>query len=260
MQDKIRRIIEEYTAEYPHRIKTGARWGKPLTAFASAGDPGFLRLKEVVSPTHALPTDLLEDARSVIAYFLPFAPEINKSNIPGREASRLWAETYVKTNQLIRDLNLHLQAFLAGKGYGCALIPATHNFDKERLISDWSHRHAAFIAGLGGFGLNNMLITSRGCCGRVGTLVTNLPLPPSVKEDGEYCLARHDGSCGMCVERCVNGSLEAGSFDRFKCYEMCRYNDSLYPDLGVVDVCGKCLVGVPCSTRNPVAPGAKRKQ
>lgn len=34
-------------------------------------------------------------------------------------------------------------------------------------MSEWSHRHAAYIAGLGIFGINNMLITNKGCVGRI---------------------------------------------------------------------------------------------
>ena len=41
------------------------------------------------------------------------------------------------------------------------------------------------------------------------------------------------------------------SFNRHKCYEMCLDNDRFHSELGLVDVCGKCLVNVPCSTKNP---------
>ena len=252
MQGRIISLIQEYVQGYPELKRTSPRWRAPLVGFAAARDPDFFRLKEAVSPTHALPEDLLAGARSVIAYFLPFVPEISRSNIPGREASRLWVETYVETNRLIGDINRHLQAYLAGEGYDSALVPATHNFDEAKLISDWSHRHVAVIAGLGGFGHNNMLITDHGCCGRVGSLVTNLEIPPSPREGREYCLARYDGSCRKCVGRCVNEALLDHSFDRWKCYEMCRHNEGLFPDLGVADVCGKCLVGLPCSATNPV--------
>ncbi len=252
MQEEIKSLIWEFVQKYPDLKKTKARWKEPLVAYASAEDPLFLKLKEVVSPSHALPEDLLEDARSVITYFLPFDEAINESNISGRDVSRLWAETYIETNQLILDLNHHLSAALAEGGYASAIIPATHNFDEKKLISDWSHRHAAYIAGLGNFGVNNMLITEKGCCGRVGSLLTNLPLQPTARGEKEYCLARHDGSCNLCVEQCVNDALFPDSYDRWKCYEMCLHNDRLFPDMGTADVCGKCLVGVPCSTRDPV--------
>lgn len=55
------------------------------------------------------------------------------------------------------------------------------------------------------------------------------------------------------VDKCVNNALKIDSFDRHKCYEMCLINDKFHSDLGLVDVCGKCLVGVPCSTKNPTS-------
>ena len=52
----------------------------------------------------------------------------------------------------------------------------------KNLISDWSHRHVAVIAGLGKFGLNNMLITDNGCCGRVGSFITDLKIEPTKRK------------------------------------------------------------------------------
>lgn len=252
--------ICRYAREYPDLQKTTARWEEPVIAFAAAGDPRFLRLKEVISPTHALPADLLEDAKSVITYFLPFAKTITRSNIAGREASKLWAVTYIETNQLILDVNRHVSQELAQRGYATAIIPATHNFDEKKLISDWSHRHVARIAGLGNFGLNNMLITEKGCSGRVGSMVTNVELKPGQEEARETCLFKYNGSCKKCVERCINAALFVDHYDRWKCYEMCLHNDRIYPDIGVADVCGKCLVGVPCSSTDPVKKSLGRDQ
>jgi hypothetical protein len=55
---------------------------------------------------------------------------------------------------------------LEDRNYRVTTTPATHNFDAKRLISNWSHRHAGYIAGSGKFGLNNMITTERGCCGK----------------------------------------------------------------------------------------------
>jgi epoxyqueuosine reductase QueG len=252
MEKKIAAWIRQYVKRYPTIKEITARWKEPLIAYADAGDPRFLRLKEIISPSHALPADLLGDAKSVITYFLPFDENITRGNIADREASKEWAVTYIETNQLILDLNRHISRELAQLGYETAIIPATHNFDEKKLISDWSHRHVAQIAGLGNFGLNNMLITEKGCSGRIGSMVTNLALEPGLGGDREYCLFKYNGSCKKCVERCVNNALFADSYDRWKCYEMLLHNDSIYPDIGVADVCGKCLVAVPCASSDPV--------
>lgn len=247
----IEQIIKSYVAGYSDLMMTKSRWGEPLVTYADALDPGFAELKQAVGPGHAMPQDLLPDAKTVVAYFIPFTRDTVKSNISGREASRAWAVAYIETNQLIKDLNQFIYEQLLQQGYTCSRIPPTHNFDKIKLISDWSHRHVARIAGLGTFGLNNMLITEKGCCGRIGSLVTNLKIDPTPKRQGENCLHKIDGSCQRCVQRCVNNALKADAFDRHRCYEMCLLNDDFFPDLATTDVCGKCLVGTPCSLINP---------
>lgn len=245
-------IIREFVLSYQEKHKTATCWQAPLIAYATAHDPGFMQLKQVVGPGHALPQDLVSDAQTVIAYFVPLAKAITASNLAGQAASRAWALAYIETNQLISGLNQHLLEELQQKGYTGSRIPPTHNFNKVELISDWSHRHAAVIAGLGTWGLNNMLITEKGCAGRVGSLVTNLVIQPSERPEGQFCRFKNDGSCQRCVQRCVNQALRQDSFDRHRCYEMCLSNEELYSELGKADVCGKCLIGVPCSFTNPV--------
>jgi len=194
----------------------------------------------------------LPRAETVVAFFLPFARETAKSNEAGRFASWAWSIAYIETNRLISDLSLHMRAFLSERNYRSAVIPATHHFDPEKLVSDWSHRHAAVIAGLGKMGLNNMLITGRGCCGRIGSFVTSAPAEPDIRPEKEFCLFRQNRSCEKCVQRCVNQSLSEKGFDRFRCYSMCLENNRLFLCPEAADVCGKCMVRVPCAHTNPV--------
>lgn len=248
--------IYDFVAEYSlnHPVKT--RWGSPLIGFASAGDPLFSQLKQAVSPNHALPKDLLGEARTAAAYFLPFHESIAKSNREGRLASVEWARAYVETNELLSSIGAYLKLSLEEQGYGVAVPPPTHNFDRKLLKSDWSHRHIAYICGLGRFGLNNMLITENGCCGRFGSLVTSLELEPDKRSEAEACLFRFDGTCRRCVNRCVGEALFIDNFIRHSCYEVCLENERYHAPAYKADVCGKCIVGVPCSFTNPV----KQKQ
>ena len=209
MKKTVRVEIERFVREYRDSHGTVTPWEIPLVGFASASDPLFQKLKAAVSPTHAVPQDLLAGAATVVAFFLPFTRELTRTNEQGREASEEWARAYLETNELIRSLSLHVKAFLETRDEKACLIPATHNFDPRKLMSDWSHRHVAFIAGLGRFGLNNMLITDRGCCGRIGSLVTTALIEPDPPFGGEACLYRHNGTCRRCVERCVNGALSS---------------------------------------------------
>lgn len=253
MNQEITKIIKNYIKEYQKNDDVKTEWKEAIVNFADAKDPQFKKLQEVVSPSHAMPEDILADAKSIIAYFIPFSEEVANSNIEGKYSSDKWAKAYVETNQLISNINKHLKDELAKKNIEVATIPATSNFDKKNLMSDWSHRHVAYIAGLGTFGINNMLITDKGSAGRIGTVVTNVDLDPSEKITEERCLTKAGYNCNVCVNRCVTDALSESEFDRFSCYDFLLENDSKHPEMELTDVCGKCCVDLPCSFKNPLA-------
>lgn len=252
MKKEIENLIQNFIDNYQQKDEIESKWKEPVINYAAADDPMFKQLKEAVSEEHLMPEDIMPGARTVIAYFIPFSNKIANSNIEGKYSSHQWAKAYVETNQLIAELNQHLKNKLLDKGYQASLIAATNNFDKERLLSDWSHRHAAYIAGLGTFGLNNMLITEKGCAGRIGTLITDLKIEASERSEQERCLNKAGFNCSKCVDRCVNGSLQEDSFDRHLCYELLLENDEIHPESALTDVCGKCSVDLPCSFNSPV--------
>lgn len=175
-----------------------------------------------------------------------------ESNIEGKFSSRLWGISYIETNKLIREINTVLKEELENLDLNAKTVPPTHNFDKEKLVSSWSHRHVGFVAGLGKFGLNNMLITEKGCCGRMGSIVTDLKTETTERTEKEYCLYKRNGTCKECIDSCVNGSLSVDEFNRSGCYDLCLSNNERLSISGKAEVCGKCLVGVPCSFHNPI--------
>jgi epoxyqueuosine reductase QueG len=250
MNNKIASAIQNFVKEYKYRNKTTFGWRQPIIGFAQAQNPMFERLRLVANPNHALPTDLLSNAKTVIAFFLPFEEEVVHSNTHHSKSSAAWDIAYNETNQLIEDLSKYLQDILNNIGFQSFIIPPTDNYDKQTLLSKWSHRHVAYIAGLGTFGIHNMLITSSGCCGRLGSLITDLELKPTKRKDIEYCLFKYNKSCKKCVNKCVNNAFiyKNNTFicNKFKCNEIFT---KIYPNsLG----CGKCMCGVPCSMTNPV--------
>jgi epoxyqueuosine reductase QueG len=229
---------------------TETHYRQPLVGFADAADPRFLQLREIAEPTHLLPRDLLPQARSVISFFLPFAEEIVKANRAGsRQVAREWALAYVETNALINRITGQLVVALARQGVSAAAEPTTHNWDPVTLISRWSHKSVAAIAGLGSFGLHHMLITDAGCAGRFGSLVVDVPLQPSSSPDEpivQRCSYFVDGSCLACVRRCPVGALTEAELDKQLCYQRLLQVADGFPALGLADVCGKCAVG-PCA-------------
>jgi len=246
--------IARFVKNYSEQTSIKTRWKKPLVGFASANDPLFLKLKEIVSPNHALPQDLLPTCKTVVVYFIPFEDIIEESNAKEELFPSLsWAVAYIETNRLIKELGNYLKNFLEKARYHTVSTPATHNYDQKNLISDWSHRHVAYIAGLGRLGLNRWLITQNGCCGRLGSLVTEEFITPTPRPPKEFCLHFAGYKCIACIDKCKYDALFLNRFDRHACNQQLLKNDVYFSELETSDVCGKCGCGLPCSTTNPVA-------
>ena len=252
MKENVEELIKKFITDYKKSINAGEIWTDPLIAFADANDPLFLKLKQNIIKCHKLPSEVLGNAATVISYFIPFTQKVVLSNSFKRSTSKDWAISYIETNKLINKLNEFLANTLINDNFDAVIIPPTDNFDIKALVSYWSHKHVAYIAGLGKFGLHKMIITEKGCCGRLGSLVTSAKFEITKRLEKEYCLYFHNKSCMKCLEKCVFDVLKINSFDRHKCYKICLENSQLYTNLGLADVCGKCACGVPCSYKNPV--------
>ena len=254
MKKWIQQIIEDFIREYEKSTVT--KWGSPLVGFADAGAVAS-KMPEIMK-NHGFPQDALDNPRIIIAYYVPFLKEMAETNNQQGPASKEWARGYEETNVMLGKINAHLIAILKENGYRAAVHPESGSFDREKLISNWSHRHVAYMAGLGTFGINNMLITEKGCCGRYSTVITDLDVVPDSLKMGELCMYRADGSCLACVSKCPSGALTKDGFDRHKCYEVCKQNADIYTSFGNSygseegvavgsEVCGKCVAGMPCA-------------
>jgi epoxyqueuosine reductase QueG len=251
MEKFVRSAVTRFINEYPDRFGTATRWREPLVAFADAADPLFPELKSIVIPSHAAPGDLLAGARTVICWFVPFTRELGRLNYDGSYAHESWAVAYVETNRMLAELCRRIAAMLEAQGERCAVLPPTHNYYPKKLVSDWSHKSAAYIAGLGRFGLNRQMITEQGCCGRLGSLVTTAAMEPTPRPQHEHCLYLHDGSCAKCAQRCPIQCLTKQDYDRRACHLRLRENERIFEYIGLADVCGKCVANLPCSYRIP---------
>ena len=235
--DSVRETVESAETETSYR--------QPLVGFARASDARFADLKKRIGPHHALPEDLLPGARSVVSFFLPFSESVVDANRRRRgRVAREWAVAYVETNELLGKVCERLTEVLREHGFEAASAPATGNFDRETLESGWSHKSVAVIAGLGKFGLHQMVITRLGCAGRFGSLVTDAEFEPTPRSVHELCIHFAGGTCADCVARCPVGALNgAGSLNRQLCWRRCSAVAERFENVGLAEVCGKCAVG-----------------
>ncbi|SJZ59857.1 hypothetical protein [Selenihalanaerobacter shriftii] len=251
----IKEIITNTIKDRVSNAKTKTKYRQALVGYADATDSDFKKLKKIVAPEYKLPEDILSNAKSVIAFFIPFSKKIVKDNQHKNKCTKEWAIAYKETNELINQICNALQERLSEEEIKVGWEESTHNFDEKRLISLWSHRSAAKICGLGDFGLNKMLITEQGSAGRYGSLVIDKYVSPSDKFTETPCLYYQNGTCGVCIGECPTGALTKEGLDRHLCYSLLLKNDRNFKnELGeadsLFDVCGKCQVG-PCAFEIP---------
>lgn len=247
----IKAFITDYVKEYPDKNHLPHLWRTPLVGYADAFDPYIQKLPDIVVRMHRLPQDIMQDPKVVICYFIPFTRELERTNVgvENNAASENWAQAYKITNAMMARLNEELANEIIRLG-GRAAVPEGAGMLKELLKSSWSQRHLAYAAGLGTFGINNMLISQEGCCGRYNSIVADIPVEPGHHLEKENCLYKSRGICKKCVNNCFSGALTVEGFDREKCFATCEKNLAVYG----VDVCGKCDTNIPCAF---TAPGSK---
>lgn len=252
--------VEASYALRPEYVGTQIYEG-PLMGCAAADDPLFPYLKDrpdIYGPMLRLPGEWLPGAVSVVSFFLPFTKAVRDSNRPDlSRPSDLWLHGRVEGQEFLNRATTFLADLLREAG-GKVIIPSQDpDFavirDPARLdrgeppyVSNWSERHAAFIAGLGTFGLSKHLITEKGVCGRFSSVITDLPLTVTERpytDPYEYCTF-----CGACRKRCPVDAIGPTEKHNPTCSDYCKTTRERFsPRYG----CGKCQLSVPCETRRP---------
>lgn len=236
---------------------------EPLVGFAAADDPLFAAYKAIIGGFHCTPGEILADAATVICWVLPVARATRESNRPEeRWPSRLWAQTRHHGEAFNTAVRRHVVAWLEARGHRAAapqLTSGWRQLDDPRVgvASTWSERHAAYAAGLGTFSLNDGLITARGIAHRLGSVITDLPLPPTARIAPDYrhnCLWHREGSCGLCIGRCPVGAISHAGHDKALCREYVYGTvvTAVAERYGVTQTgCGLCQTRVPCEAQIP---------
>lgn len=265
VKKKLTEEIVSFVAAEGSRCILKDLWQEPLVGFADVKHPYIRQLRDIVHPLHQMPEEVLAGATAVITYFVPFSRWLTQTNCEAGLASSQWAQAYEETNAMFGRLNEYIIERVHNMGYEAKTSPEAQVFYRDQVISHWSFRHFAYAAGLGTFGLNNMLITDKGCAGRVNTVVTDLDVEPDAPKEVEACLFKRNGTCGACVGRCPSKALTKTGFDRNKCFEQCLKNAAVHTGYGNSyascagreaedsgsEVCGKCLVNLPCTHKIP---------
>lgn len=237
-----------------------ALFDAPLVGFGAADDELFACFKnpEVIGPWHMSPEEWQPGAKTVISLFFPMSRAVIESNRAAKgKAAKLWTYARIEGQAFISAYTRSLCDWFREQGFdGCGPcvdprfqkvtagkgIEGYPEINRKTFGSRWSERHAAFVCGLGTFGLSKGLITERGMAGRFTSVIVTAALEPDTRpytEVYEYCT-----HCGACARRCPAKAidLETGK-NHGKCGLYLKISKVIHhPRYG----CGLCQTKVPC--------------
>ena len=188
----------------------------PLVGFAPAGrwdEPLF----EPWVPEAFRPRAIFPETNTVIVIGLPVSLPVLET------APSIWYhELYRTVNALLDQAGYRIAAALTAEGYLSVWIPrdgyGSVSVLKERPVAFFSHRHAALLAGLGNFGINNMLLTPEfGPRVRFSSILSAAETGPDRLLEKPLCIR-----CQRCVKACPVQALDgedypAGLTDKKTC-------------------------------------------
>ena len=156
-------------------------------------DPPFLPW----IPEEFRPKAIFPEGRSVVVIGLPVTLPVLETS-----PSIHYHQLYKTINEILDQSTYWISNFLNDRGQASLFIPRDGyghiQLMKERALTFFSHRHAAYLAGLGTFGLNNMVLTKEyGPRVRFGSVITSAELPGDPVMDEQLCTR-----CLRCVDIC----------------------------------------------------------
>ncbi len=251
---------------------------EPLVGFVRGDDPIFHDFKRIIGSHHFTPAEIMawqarnngvaapraEDL-SVVSFVMPITQITRDENAREKEwFSERWAQTRLHGEIFSQIFVREIVTYLMNRGVLAVSPDVTPMFNKKRYpvvgwASPWSHRHIAYAAGLGTFGMHDFLITEKGCAHRVGSFVVNKRLEPNRMRPDDihaYCLQYQERPCMKCASRCpVEAIDEIDAHDKEKCYQKveksmkyCNRNYHIF-----IFGCGLCATKVPCESGIPKA-------
>ena len=109
LKNKIESVIKTAAAN----PGTDTKYREPLIGFASADDPIFNEMKEIIGPYYLHPKEIFPEAKTVVSFFLPFEEKLVKLNSESEEPVKEWIKARGETDRLIAEIVDKLKAELA---------------------------------------------------------------------------------------------------------------------------------------------------
>lgn len=178
----------------------------PLVGFATVDRWDDLQYGSMV-PEEFRPRAIVPETSTVIVIGLPVTLPILETT-----PSIWYHELYRTINSLLDEHGYRIASVLTSAGHPSVWIPrdgyGSISVLRERPVAFFSHRHAAYLAGLGNFGINNMLLTPGfGPRVRFASIFTTAVIEPDPVQEKPLCIR-----CMRCVKACPVHALDGKDY------------------------------------------------
>jgi len=249
---------------------------EPLVGFSAGNDTLYTFFKKDIGIPFMAPEEHFRAAfpdievnpkdLTVISWVLPLTRRTKDDN---RKETKYPSERWARTRLYGEEFNVALRKHVIDTLESCGIASVAPEISPVRKIgisekygiaSTWSERHAAFVSGLGTFGLCDGLITQKGKAMRCGSVIARISIPPTIRpytDHHAWCLFYAKGVCKACIKRCPSGAISELGHDKNKCsdYSFGVGKQYVQQTFGLDTYgCGHCQTGVPCESKNPVRP------
>ena len=185
--------------------------GIPLVGFAPverwADPPEELpnKFKDWI-PEEFWPQSIYPEAKTVIVIGLPVQLPIVET-----APSIYYHELYNIVNTLLDSKGYEISNFLTEEGYPSIFLPRDAYGDIEVLLKNpvafFSHKHAAYLAGMGSFGENNVILTKEyGPRVRFTSIFTTAVIEGDPIPGEDLCT-----HCKRCITQCPVNAISEGT-------------------------------------------------
>ena len=248
------KILEEVKAtveEFQARPDIKTRFGEPIVGYADSRNPIFDMYFSRTICDH--PKKIYRPGNTVVVHFVPFAKEITESNRGGDRPSEAWLTAFNDSMWLSMRLNGVIRDVLDAVGRLSSCTNTPTDWDEERCREEWSHKLAAYAAGMGKFGPAGSFQTKNGFAGRFGSIITDGQYAEAFETlsseqleavyqeiQRQYCYQEAKGvSCSEeMIQACPAQAISENGIDRKHCQAHCKKIDAFIPS---PEVCGKCF-------------------